>query len=213
MKKVNSKRFAAAATLAATLSIASAQTNQVAYIPAGSNLSTIKFEGVKMVTLASSAETVPDGRCEIAERSEPGGSMFCAPATAKTFERVYKVTYSYQGHALASDEYNNTHYTFSVYFRPEELSDAERRVLSIRKGGRADVAAMFEWTTSRDVQPSTVIDNSKSIMCQGTYVDGAWARSNVKCQDHVEFKTVAAPSDYVAVAVNLAHRTGVAAAE
>jgi len=213
MKNVNSTLFAAALALAVTVSVASAQTNHVAYIPAGSDLSTIKFEGVKMVTVATASAVVADGRCEIAEQGEPGGSMFCAPAAAKRSERVYKVTYSYEGRALASDEYNNTHYTFSVYFRPEELSDAERRVLSIRKGGRADAAAIFEWTTSRDHQASVVIDNSKSTMCEGNYVDGAWARKDAKCQDRVEFKTVATPADYVAVKVNLAHGTEVAAAE
>jgi hypothetical protein len=218
MKKVNGRLFAVAAVLVTATSITVAQTpnhttEHVARIPAGSDLSSIKFQGVKMVSKPAADGVLAGGPCELADRGEPGGSMFCAPSPAQTYARVYQVTYSYEARPLASDEYNNRHYTFSVYFRPEELSDTERQVLAIRKGGRADAAATFEWTTTRELEARVVVDKANSTFCEGTYADGAWARKNPKCEDNVEFKTVAVPSDYVAVKVSLASPTQVAAAE
>ena len=139
--------------------------------------------------------------------------MFCAPSAARTHEQVYQVTYSYEGLPLASDEYGNTHHTFSVYFRPEELTGAERRLISVGKRGRADTASMFEWATSREVEARVVVDNANSTMCPRTYVDGTWTQKSPACQDEVMIKTISVPSDYVAVRVNLARGATTVAAE
>ena len=189
-----------------------ATTSKVARIPADSNLASIKFQGVKAVTLTNTG-TVTDGRCAIAERGEPGGSMFCAPSAARTHEQVYQVTYSYEGLPLVSDEYGTTHSTFSVYFRPEELTGAERRLISVGKHGRTETASMFEWTTSREVEARVVVDNTNSTMCTRTYVDGTWTQKDPECQDNAIFKTISVPSDYVAVRVTLARGATTIAAE
>ena len=221
MKNLSSSITTIAVAMA-TVSIGFAQTSdqgvvvatasKVARIPAGSNLASIKFQGVKAVTLANTG-AVTDGRCAIAERGEPGGSMFCAPLAARTHEQVYQVTYSYEGLPLASDEYGNTHSTFSVYFRPEELTGAERRLVSVGKRGRTETASMFEWTTSREVEARVVVDNASPKMCTRTYVDGTWAQKDPECQDNAIFKTISVPSDYVVVRVNLARGATTVAAE
>ena len=221
MKNLSSNIIAIAAAMA-TVSIGFAQTSdqrvvvattsKVARIPAGSNLASIKFQGVKAVTLANTG-TATDGRCAAAERGEPGGSMFCAPSAARTREQVYQVTYSYEGLPLVSDEYGTTHSTFSVYFRPEELTGAERRLISVGKHGRTDTASMFEWTTSREVEARVVVDNSKSTMCTRTYLDGTRTQKDPGCQDNAIFKTISVPSDYVAVRVTLARGATTVAAE
>jgi len=220
MKNLSSNIIAIAAAMA-TVSIGFAQTSdqgvvvatasKLARIPAGSNLSSIRFQNVKAVTLTKTG-TVTDGRCPIAERGEPGGSMFCAPSD-RTHEQVYQVTYSYEGLPLASDEYGNTHSTFTVYFRPEELTDAEQRLISVGKRGRADTASMFERTTSREVEARVVVDNTNSTMCTRTYVDGTWTQKDPECQDNAIFKTISVPSDYVAVRVTLARGATTIAAE
>ena len=221
MKNLSSNIIVFAAAMA-TVSIGFAQTSdqpvvvattsKVARIPADSNLASIKFQGVKAVTLTNTG-TATDGRCAIAERGEPGGSMFCAPSVARTREQVYQVTYSYEGLPLVSDEYGNTHSTFSVYFRPEELTVAERRLIAVGKHGRTDTASMFEWTTSREVEARVVVENAKSTMCTRTYVDGTWTQKDPECQDEVMIKTISVPSDYVAVRVSLARGATTVAAE
>ncbi len=82
-------------------------------IPADSDLSSIKFEGVRKV---------------------------------KTEERLtaYRVAYSYQGQPLASDEFGDRNFRFTVDFAPGELSPALREALAERKIGKAAEAAYFQ---------------------------------------------------------------------
>ncbi len=82
-------------------------------IPADSDLSSIKFEGVRKV---------------------------------KAEERLtaYRVAYSYQGQPLASDEFGDRNFRFTVDFAPTELSPALREALAERKIGKAAEAAYFQ---------------------------------------------------------------------
>ena len=213
MKSLNSKLFAVAVTLASTVSIASAQSDHVARIPAGSDLSSIRFQGIKMVTVPVGSKVANDARyCEQAALRDPGGSMYCPSVRPAGFERMYQVTYSYEGRPLASVEYGNTHHTFSVNYRPEELSPAQQAMFS-RKGTRADAAGSFELTMSKELDTRQVVDNSQSTFCKVTYVDGVSTHADPKCEDNIQFKTIAVPSDYIAIRVELARARGVAAAE
>ena len=55
----------------------------------------------------------------------------CCPYTQNMSPApAYKVTYSFTGPPLASDEYGNRYFTFRVYFRPEELAPTVRRAIS-----------------------------------------------------------------------------------
>jgi hypothetical protein len=132
--------------------------------------------------------------------------MYCPRITNQSPAPAYEVRYSYRGQPMASDEYGNTHFTFSVYFRPEELDPELTRRAASGRINRAAAAEFFQLTTSRKFAPQIVIDEASSTFCEGNYVDGNWARANPKCEDHVLYKVVARPSSYVAVKVEPSSR-------
>ena len=173
-----------------------------AYIPASADLSSIKFENVKAVKVATTRVVSADeGYCE-AGFPEPGGSLYC-PSVRDGFPMpAFQVTYSFNGPPMSADEYGGTQFTFSVNMRPEELNPAVRQAISERKMSRREAAKVFEFATSRGSVSRLVIDDANSIFCAGKYTDGSWGRSQTNCQDKVTYKTVAVPSDYVAVTVN-----------
>jgi hypothetical protein len=172
-------------------------------IPAGSDLASIRFQAVKAVTIPTRTRSTAEARyCEEAALREPGGSMYCPSVEPEGFTRAYQVTYAFEGPSLGSDEYGDRHFTFSVYFCPEELGPSERGVLSQRKGSRAGAAELFTLTTSREPEARRVIDEDNSTFCEGTYLDGLWVKTNPSCQDNVKFKTITAPSDYLTVRVD-----------
>jgi hypothetical protein len=174
----------------------------VVRLVAGADLSSIRFRRVKLVKVPTklSSATDTDYCRELAFR-DPGGSLFCPRVQLQDFTPAYEVTYSYQGQPMASDEYGNRNFTFSIYFRPEEFTPATRAMLSRGKSARTDVAAIFNLTTSRDPEQRIVIDEAGSTFCEGTYIDGAWKQANPQCKDQVKSKTVEALPDYVTIRV------------
>ena len=177
----------------------------VAYIPADANLSSIKMEGIKAVKVATRLRSVTSSTsyCEYQYRfAEPGGSMYCPQITNESAVPAYQVSYSFKGQPMASDEYGNTSFTFSVYFRAGELDPALLRALSSGSVSRTAAAEFFQLASSRGSVPQTVIDRAKSKFCDGTYVDGNWIHTNPKCEDAVAYKVIAVPSPYIAVKVN-----------
>jgi hypothetical protein len=174
-----------------------------ASIPEGSDLASIRFEGVKKVKVATSVKSKADERyCNEEQFRDPGGSMYCPYAPIATSAVAYRVTYSYRGQALASDEYANPNSTFSVYFRPEELPDDARAALIADKISRADLAGYFDVKTYRDTVAQAGIDSAASTFCEGTYIDGEWVHTNSTCQDHVAYTTVTVPSSYITVRID-----------
>jgi hypothetical protein len=223
MKSVNSKVLSITAALAIAVTSASAQTatategqdpfTHVARIPAGSNLSSIKFQGVKVVMVPTKSSFTTDARyCEQAARRDPGGSMFCPAAQPQAWTRAYQVTYSFEGPPLASDEFGNTHYTFSVYFRPEELNAKEREALSQHRVNRTTLAEYFQVTNWRGTEERQVVDHARSRECAGSYVDGLWTQTDPACHNDINFQTLSVASDYIAVKVGPASSRGVALA-
>jgi hypothetical protein len=103
---------------------------------------------------------------------------------------------------LASDEYGNRRSTFSVYFRPEELSAEELAALVGRGARRTDAAGLFKLSTSRIVEERLVIDEANSTLCEGEYRDGSWVHTQPQCEDRVNFKKVTVPSAYFSVQVD-----------
>ena len=173
----------------------------VAYVPVGSDLSSIKLESIKAVKVATKRRSITNQQYCDQPWSEPGGSMYCQRTTDESSEPAYRVTYSYRGQPMASDEYNNPYFTFSVYFRPTEISPRLRDMLSSGKIRRATVAELFEITTSTDSIQQVVIDEANSTFCDGNYVDGNWIHTNPKCEDRIAYKKVASPSPYITVRV------------
>jgi hypothetical protein len=174
----------------------------IAEIPAGSDLSSIKLEGIKAVKVATRRTSITDkGYCEGGYR-EPGGSMYCPSTQDGSLAPAYQVTYSYNGPAIGSDEYGNTHFTFSVNVRPEDLDPMVRQAISAHKMSRITAAEDFKLTTYRDLVPQVVIDEANSVLCAGNYVDGLWTQTDRNCEEKVTYKTVAMPSGYIAVRVD-----------
>ena len=112
-----------------------------------------------------------------------------------------EVTYSYIGPPLASDEHANSQFTFSVYFRPDELDPTQ--IQQISNGERALAAEWFGVRISREMTERASIDDAASTFCAGHYVDGNWVHDDPGCQDDIKLHETAQPSDYLAVQVSV----------
>src|SRR6516162_5563399 len=110
----------------------------VAEIPVGSQTSSIRIEGIKLVKIATKRRTVTNEVSCNQPWAEPGGSMFCQRTADESPVPAYRVTYSYRSQPMASDEYGNSDFTFSVYFRPDEISPRLRELVAGGKAQRAE---------------------------------------------------------------------------
>ena len=175
----------------------------IAYIPASTDLSSIKIKGIKAVKVTTKARSVMNPQqCKESSAREPGGSMYCPYMTSESSVPAYEVTYSFTGPPIASDEYSNTNFTFRVYFRPEELSPALHRTLSSAKVSRAAAAEFFRFSMSRDSIQQVAIDEANSTFCDGSFVDGNWTHTSSGCEDRIAYKSVADASPYLTVKVD-----------
>ena len=173
-----------------------------AEIPVGSQTASIRIEGIKFVKIATKRRSITNGVYCNQPWAEPGGSMSCERTADESPVPAYRVTYSYRGQPLASDEYGNPYFTFNVYFRPDEISPRLRERVASGKIGRAELAEFFDIATSREPVQETVIDETRSTLCDGNYVDGNWIHTNPKCEDNIAYRRVAMPSPYLRVEVN-----------
>ena len=128
--------------------------------------------------------------------------MYCQRTADEVYVPAYRVTYSYRGQPMASDEYGNTYFTFRVYFRPDEIGPELRLALSSGKIGRTAAAEFFALTTSRGSIQEVLVDEANSSFCDGNYVDGNWVHTNAKCEDGIAYIDVASASPYITVNVN-----------
>jgi hypothetical protein len=184
----------------------------IANIPEDADPSSIKFEGVRRVEVRSRTQSATDAAyCKDLQFRDPGGSMYCPSTKNSSPTAAYQVTYSFRAEPMASDEYGDRHFTFSVYFRPEELSAILRERLAQHSIAKADAAAYFDLTTL-DVPVRTVaIDEAKSAFCGGDFVNGTWTHTDASCQDKIDYKTNVAPSGYITVRIDPATVQGVIA--
>jgi hypothetical protein len=174
----------------------------VAYIPEGADLSSIKIEGVKAVKIPTKRRSVTNPRYCDQSWSDPGGSMYCPFTTDESPVPAYRVTYSFQGQPMMSDEYGNTRFTFSVYFGPDALSPELRRAVSTGTLRKSAAAELFDLTTYRDSIRQLAIDQPNSIFCEGNYVDGNWVHKNPECVDRIAYRTVVSPSPNITVKID-----------
>jgi hypothetical protein len=175
----------------------------VASIPATVDPSTIRFEKLKTVQLASKTQVTTDPQdCKDRQFRDPDGS---GCETVKVLERVKAVEakYSFVGPQTSSGEGETgpSRQTFVVYFRPEELPVSG----PIEKLNREQAGSLFQISTSRPAVQQRVIDNQNSHFCKGNYVDGNWVKADPSCQEQVLYTTVTAPSTYWAVEVDVRH--------
>jgi hypothetical protein len=170
-----------------------------ASIPASVDPSTIRFEKLRRVELASKTKTTTDlQRCKELQFRDPDGSG-CQTTTVEERIKAIEASYSYNGLALSSGEAAPGRETFSVYFRPEDVVvDGP-----VEKLKRDQAAAMFQVNTYRPMVEQKVVDNQHSHYCEGNYVDGTWIHTDPKCQDQLQFVTQSVPSPSMTVQVDV----------
>jgi hypothetical protein len=66
------------------------------------------------------------------------------------------------------------------------------------------LAGYFTVTTSREPVRRAAIDDARSKLCSGRYVDGVWTRNDAGRQDEVRETVVTKASDYITVRVDAA---------
>jgi len=175
--------------------------SHVASIPAIVDPSTIRFEKLKMVDLASKTRTttLDANACKERQFREPDGSN-CQTITVEERVKALEAMYSYNGPVLSAGETIPGRQTFSVYFRPEEVN-ADGPVDKLK---RDQAASMFHVTTYRATVEQKVIDKVNSHFCDGNYMDGSWVLKDPKCQDQLQYVTQTVPSPDLTVQVDLA---------
>lgn len=171
----------------------------VASIPATVNPSTIRFEKLRMVELASKTKTNDVQNCK--DRQSRDGDMTCQTVTVVERVKAIEARYSYNGPVLSTGEAVPGRDEFSVYFRPEELAAAG----PVEKLNREQAGSLFEVSTSRSMVDEKAIDKAQSRFCEGNYVDGSWTKKDRNCQDQVQYKTVTVPSPNLLVQVDIRH--------
>ena len=175
----------------------------VASIPATVDPSSIRFEKLKTVELASKTQVSTDPQdCKERKFRDPDGTN-CE--TVKVLEKVKAIEadYSYIGPQTSSGEGETapTRLSFAVYFRPEELGITG----PVQKLNKEQASSLFDLNTSRPVVQEKVIDNANSHFCEGSYVDGNWVQKDAGCQQHVQYSMRAVPSEYWAVEISPRH--------
>ena len=175
--------------------------SHVATVPAIVDPSTIRFEKMRMVDVASKTKTTADAaKCKDQQFRDPDGSN-CQTTTVEERVKAIEAVYSFSGPVIASGEASPGRDTFSVYFRPEEVRvDGPAEKLK-----RDQAASYFQVTTYRGTVAQKVIDKQNSHFCEGNYVDGNWMRKDPKCQDQVQYINQTVPSPDLTVQVDLRH--------
>lgn len=175
-----------------------------AYIPADTEMWTIRFEKANTVKVPTKITYTTDTNCrpELTLFRDPGGSMECPRMRAGSPTVAYEITYSYRGQELASDEFGLGYFLFQVYLRPNELVSTIRSALANRKLSRAEKASYFKITTSREQAKRVVIDEGQSAFCDKMLTDGVWTSIDPNCLERINYKVITTPSDYIAVRVD-----------
>ena len=175
----------------------------VASIPATVDPSSIRFEKLKTVELASKTQISTDPQdCKERQFRDPDGT---GCETVKVLEKVKAIEadYSYIGPQTSSGEgeIGPTRSSFAVYFRPEELALSG----PAPKLNKEQASSLFDLNTTRPVVQEKVIDNANSHFCEGSYIDGNWVQKDASCQQHVQYTMRTVPSQYWAVEISPRH--------
>jgi hypothetical protein len=171
----------------------------VASIPSTVDPSSIRFEKLRTVELATKTQTKDVQNCK--DRQSRDGDMTCQTTQVLEKVKAIELRYSYDGPVISSGEAAPGRDQFSVYFKPEDLASAG----VIEKLNREQAASLFDVNTSRQMVDEKVIDKEHSRFCEGNYVDGNWTKKDANCQDQVQYKTVTVPSPNLLVQVDIHH--------
>jgi hypothetical protein len=170
-------------------------------IPATVDPSTIRFEKLKNIDLASKIETTNNSaNCKDRQFRDPDGAG-CQPVKVTERVKALEAVYSYLGPELSAGELIPGRQTFSVYFRPEEVSlDGPADKLK-----RDEAAALFHVNTFRSMVEQKSMDKQNSHLCEGHYQDGHWMQNDANCKDQVQYVTQTVPSPNWTVQVDVLH--------
>lgn len=174
--------------------------NNVAAIPATVDPSTIRFEKLRTVDLASKTQTTAYPElCKDRQFRESDSAC----QTVKVLEKVQAIEarYSYAGPAMSAGESVPGRDSFSVYFHPEDLASAG----PVEKLNREQAESLFDVSTTRPTVQKRVVDKDHSKYCDGNYVDGNWVRKDANCKDDVQYISQSAPSTNLLVQVDVHH--------
>jgi len=155
--------FCAAILLASVSAVANNQIvniqasfTNVAYLPASTDVGSIRFEQLRMVKIPADLNYGIDAtQCQELVTGQLWQSSSCSYSTIHTTVPAVEVIYSFTAAPLASDEYANRTFEFSVYLRPEDLPEALQKVHSGRKLTRSEEARYFAVNIRRDAVPET----------------------------------------------------------
>ena len=174
----------------------------VAYIPADADPTSIRFSKIRLVKVGSRISYTDDrAYCQQLAFRDPGGSIACPSSHTDAYVPAYEVTYSYVGQPLSTEDLSRD-FSFSVYFRMDELAPGVKRALPVGRKGRSEAATYFTVTTKRETTRQVAIDNQHSTFCDGTYRDGAWTHTDTRCQDLITYTIAEVPSGYITVRVD-----------
>jgi len=170
-------------------------------IPATVDPSTIRFEKLKAVELATKIQTTTNTQdCNERQFRDPDGSG-CQSVKVIERARAVEADYSYVGPELAAGETVPGRDTFSVYFRPEEVGVDG----SVAKLKRDQAAALFQVNTFHPTVEQKVVDKQNSRYCEGNYVDGNWVQKDKTCHDQVQYISKSMLSANWTVQVDVRH--------
>jgi hypothetical protein len=175
-----------------------------ALIPADADIRSIHFEGLKSVRVPSRIRyTIDPAYCR--DLHTPGASQFCPSIQMESPVAAIEVTYTYSGPSMASADHGGRQFTFDVYFQPSDLPAALREALS---GGKtpssSQLSRYFAVETHREPAPRYILDERRSVLCEGSYVDGSWQPDDPDCDYTIRTNTVPGLSDFITVTVTVA---------
>jgi hypothetical protein len=182
----------------------------IAFVPADADIRSFHFEALKAVRVPTRIGYTADPDYCGDALHQSGGSMFCPQTRFESRVAAYRVTYSYTGEPLASDEHGGRRFTLDVYFRPSDLPEPLLQLLAGGKNpGRSRAASYFELTASREPVRRYVSDEARSHSCPGVYIDGNWIQLDDDCDEILRSKAVMAPSDFLTIRVTPVSSSGI----
>jgi len=171
-------------------------------LPANVDVTTIRFERIRVVKVPATIDyPIDPAECQELVTGGLWRATGCTYNTIRTKIAAVEITYSFGAPPLASDEFANRSFRFSVYFRPEELPANLQEVLSRTKLTRAEAAPFFTVNIHRNSVNGMQIDRVRSRFCRESFVDGAWTPTDPSCKDKISWARVSMPSDEITVII------------
>jgi hypothetical protein len=169
---------------------------RVAYVPFGTDLSTIKFDNVKAVkTDTEKVSTWDEYACR---ETVDGPSAFCPSVNYDKPVPAYRITYYFE--TITPDDSGDIYSSIEFYLAPSELTPALTAKLAVLKTlSKAERAKLFTLAFNQSPVQKDVVDEVNSKFCDGYYTDSGFTKYDDKCQDQLAYKTITTNPDDVTV--------------